>query len=317
MSKARKRKRDLALIYEVNNVATGFDYWYFKLLNYILGIFEYSGLPDSLPGRELESNLMLTGHAAVFKNKGNLVTTITTLYGFDEYYRPTHATFGNALIPFKNLKLGKDAEVIYNNKIRGNILRDQSVDGGLTTYIQRYARNLADIESTINIYITNSRLNDYPMAKNQQMAIQLRDFYNRIALGERAVLTDPSFFDAFRNIEMPPKRVNDSLNDFLIARDKILSQFFQEIGIKFKQEQKMAQMTEDEIVADEQLLVINLADMLEERQEGLERVNRHFGTNITVKINDTYDRTTYQKETEVNNNADTDDKNNADTKETE
>lgn len=303
MSKARKRKRDLALIYEVNNVAVGFDYWYFKLVNYILGIFEYSGLPDSLPGRELESNLMLTGHAAVFENKGRLVTTITTLYGFDEYYRPTNATFGNALIPFKNLTFGKDAEVIYNNRIRGNLLRDQAVDGGLSTYVQRYARQLADIEATINIYIRNCRLVSYPTAKNQQMATQLKDFNNRVAIGEAAVLTDPSFIDAFRNIELPANRTSDTLNDFMIARDKILSQFFQEIGVKFQQEQKKAQLTEDEVVADEQLLVINLTDMLEERQEGLDRVNAHFGTSISVKINDTYDRSTYRREEPANDNT--------------
>ena len=305
MSKARRRKNAMRIMYDVNDVACGYDYWYYKLLNYILGIYQYDGLPDDLPAREIEANLLLTGHAVFFKHKGKLVTTITTLYGFDEYYRPTQATFGNALINFKNLTFGKDAEIVYNNRIQGNILRAQDVDGGLSTYIKRYARLLADVESTINIYTVNSRLLSYPTAKTQQMAIQLEDFNNRIALGERAVLTDPDFLGAFRNVEMVSKSTSDTLNDLLIARDKILGNFFQEIGVKFREQQKKAQMTEDEVEVDEQLLVINLEDMLQERREGLERVNSHFGTNITVKINPIYDRKTYQdKEVETDDNTD-------------
>jgi len=299
----RRKKQDLDRLYNVRDIVTGFDYWYFKLLNYILGIYQYEGLPESLPQRELELNLMLTGHAAIFESKGRILTTITELYGFDEYYRPTNATFGNALIPFKNLTFGKDSEIIYNNRIQGSILRCQKVDSGLSTYIRRYARMLADVESSIETYMVNARLVSYPTAQTQQMARQVEDFNARVELGEAAVLTDPSFLETFRNVDIHP-RTNDTLNDYLIARDKILATFFREIGVKFMQEQKKAQLTEDEVTADEQLLLINLDDMLQERQEGLERVNNHFDLNISVKINPAYDRRIYQtKEESANDNA--------------
>lgn len=300
MSRARKRIKELSKVYNVADVVNGYDYWYFKLLNYILGIYQYEGLPDSLPQRELESNLMLTGHAAIFESKGMILTTITELYGFDEYYRPTSATFGNALIPFKTLTFGKDSEVIFNNRIQGNILRRQAVDSGLSSYIKRYARLLADMESSIDIYIINSRFCTYPTAETQQMANQVEDFNARVEAGERAVLTDPSFLESFRTVDFTP-HTGDKLNDLLIARDKILSTFFREIGVKFVQEQKRAQLTEDEVTADEQLLLINLNDMLQERQEGLDRVNKHFGTKISVKINPAYDRKTYIKKEGMDN----------------
>ena len=310
MSRARKRIKAIKSLYDVSDVFNGFEYWYFKLVNYILGIYKYDGLPDSLPAREIESNLMLTGHAVIFESKGKLVTTLTELYGFDEYYRPTMATFGNALIPFKNLTFGKDSEVIYNNRIQGSLLRRQSVDGALISFVKRYARMLADIESTINIYVVNSRMQSYPTAQNQAMVDRVEDFNARVAIGERAVLCDPSFLETFRNIDLSP-RTGDSLNDFLIARDKILATFFREIGVKFQQEQKKAQLTEDEVVADEQLLLINLDDMLQERQEGLDRVNAHFGTNISIKINPAYDRRSYQGGGQENDH--TDNTNNANT----
>lgn len=289
-AKARKAVDDS--IYSVESIPSGFRYWKTKLLNYCLSIFQWEGLPDSIPWRELESNLMLKGHAVIFRSDRTreLVAPITELYGFDEYYRPTGATFGNTLIPYKLLELDINAAVIYNDRIRGNILRDQYPDSGLATFISRYARLLADVEGSIDTYLINTRTRSYMVAKNQQMAAQLEDFQRKVALGERAIITDDDFLEAFRNVDIVASSGSDRINDILAARDKILSMFFRDIGVKFEQEQKKAQLTEDEVTADEQLLLINIDDMLQERLEGCERVNKLFGTSITVRINPAYDR---------------------------
>lgn len=308
MSRARRRKTELKSIYDVAYVPEGFRYWYYKLLNYVLGIFKWEGLPESLPWREVETNLMITGHCVFFEDKGELVTDITTLTGFDKYYRPTKAVFGNALIPFKALTFGENSEVVYNNRIQGSILRKQDVDGGLNSFLRRYARMLADIESTISIYTVNCRLQSYPTAQNQQMATALEDFNARTQIGEMAVLTDSSYLESFRNVMLTQTRTRDTLNDFLIARDKILATFFREIGVKMEQEQKKAQLTEDEVTADEQLLLIDLNDMIQERMEGIERVNKHFGTSISVSIDPAYNRASFtsrsEREEEPTNDSD-------------
>lgn len=290
MSKIRQLKNEMMKLYQVKNVRDGFDYWFFKLLNYVLGIYEYSGLPESLPAREIELNLIITGHAVIFRNNGDLVCIRTELYGYDEYYRPTQAVFGNVKIQSKDLTLGKNAEVIYNNWIRANVLDHQIVDSGLLTYIKRYARMLADVESTISIRLVNSRQTSYSIAKSQAMAEQLKAFNAQVEAGESAIITDSPFLDAFRNVDIAGKQDTEKVNDLLIARDKILATFFREIGVKFQQEQKKAQLTEDEVEADEQLLLINPKEMLRERQEGLERVNKLFGTSISVKIREEYNR---------------------------
>ena len=66
--------------------------------------------------------------------------------------------------------------------------------------------------------------------------------------------------------------------------------FFRDIGVKMEQNVKRAQLTTEEVTADDQLLIINIKDMLKERREGLERVNRHFGLNITVDISEEFTR---------------------------
>lgn len=293
MSKAKMRKLATDMMYEVSDVSCGYDYWFYKLLNYCLGIYKYKNLPKSLPAREILMNLLLTGHAVIFQNGTELVTTRTHLFDFDMYYRPTKATFGNVILKSKTLNLGVDSEVVYLNRIQGNVLTNQAVDSGLKTFIARYSRQLADIESTVNIYSVNIRNTSFPVASDEPTKRQVENFYNQMILGNKAVITDNIALETFRNVEIAPVRSGDKLNDLLIARDKILANFFQDIGIKYRQDNKKAQMTEDEIETDEQLLVINVKDMLECQQEGFDRVNNMFGTSIEVYINPVYDRTNY------------------------
>ena len=293
MTLNKKNKKRLEWMYDVADVSSGYDFWFYKLLNYCLGIYKYTGLPSSLPGREILMNLIMTGHAVIFQKGTDLVTTKTVLYDFDMYYRPTKATYGNVKLLSRTLNLGKDAEVVYLNHIAGNVLTNQVVDSGLRSFILRYARQLADIESTANIYAVNMRMTSFPCASDDITKEQVENFYKKIALGERAVIMDNMILEMFRNVELANRITNDTLNDILIARDKVLANFFQDIGIKYRQEQKKAQLTEDEVEADEQILVIDVEQMKEVQQEGLDRVNDLFGTDIRVEINPIYDRKTY------------------------
>lgn len=281
-------------LYDTADVKTGFDYWFYKLLNYCLGMYKYENLPKSLPHREILVNLILTGHCVIFAEKGELITTKTTLFDFDEFYRPTKATFGNPVINSRTLTLGVDSEVVYLTHIQGNVFENQKVDSGLRTFICRYARQLADIESTLNIYSVNMRATSFPVASDDITKEQVSKFFEQLQNGRREVITDNIVTDSFRTVEIAPNKTNDTLNDILIARDKIIANFFQDIGIKFRQEQKKAQMSEDEIQTDEQLLVLDVKQMREVQEEGFERVNNMFGTDIKVTINPLYNRETYR-----------------------
>lgn len=299
--KLRDVKKMMASLADVKNVMLGADYWFYKLLDYCLGIFEYKGLPEGLPAREIEANLLITGHAVFFEDRGDLVTVPTTIYGYDKYYRPTKAIFGNVAILSKKLEFGKNSEVVFNNKIRGNVLLQQEVDGGLLTYIKRYARMLADVESTFSIRLINTRATEYQIGNTQQAVEQLKAYNMQLEAGKDHVLVDKMFSDSFRTIERPNYPGLENVNDLLIARDKILSTFFRDIGVKMEYNTKRAQLTEEEVTADDQLLLISIKGMLKERREGLERVNRHFGTNITVDISEEFKRE--ERKVEENDNT--------------
>lgn len=303
MVSASKRLKDtIESMYDVADVKTGFDYWFFKLLNFCLTIFEYDNLPESLPKREIELNLLLTGHAVIFTDKADIVTACTTLYNFDRYYNPTQAVYAQPRMTSKTLYLDNSIEahkqnavVIYNNDIKDNIFYIPA-DGGLLTFISRYARRLADLESSENIYAVNSRLTSFPVGSTDSVIANIKKFFNSLILGKREVIVDDAIINSFRNVDIVRSNIKDSINDILIARDKILEQFFRDIGVKFFADNKKAQLTDNEVESDNQLLLISLESMLKSRQEGIAAVNEFYDTNIEVRISDNFNRENFRSE---------------------
>lgn len=284
-----KMNKYLKTMYDVSDVRRGYDYWYFKLLDLLINMFEYRNLPAGISKRDLELNLLITGHATIIAKKdGTMFTPLTSLYGYDEYYQPTKAVFANpVVITSKEYTIGEDCTVVYNNSLQDSIFYVKA-DSGLNTFIQRYARQLADIESTINIYTVNSRLTSIPVSNDNAVMESLKSFFKNLTIGKRAIVTDSSIIENFRNVDINRTGIKDGVNDWLIARDKILEQFYRDLGIRMTN-QKKAQVNTDEVESNDQLLLISSDDMLKARKKGYEETNNMFGTNIEVRLNPLYD----------------------------
>lgn len=287
----------------VNVVEEGYWYWFWKLYNIVIDMFEYSGLPEELTKEEIENNLILLGHCSFIKKKNKIFVPFSRIFDFDEYYQPTKMVYANPRMPdYKTYNIGKDCEVIYNTSMKYRVWQLKT-DSGLFTFIGRNARQLADIEATINIYTVNSRITSYPTADGDPTANSIKAFFDKIAMGFRAVISDNAVLNKFRNVDIHNPNNKDGINDLLIARDKILEGFFRDIGVKMYNPKK-AQVNEEELQVNDQLLLISLDDMLKARQDGLEKVNKMFGTNISVKLNDRFNVENYNTvDQEVDDNV--------------
>lgn len=283
-----KMKKFMDTLYDVSNVKDGYNYWYFKLLNLVINMFDYDNLPSGISRRDLEINLIMTGHAVVVAKKdGSLFTPLTNLFGFDQYYQPVWATFANpVVVTAKKYTIGEDCEIIYNNSLQDSIYYIKA-DSGLSTFVGRYARQLSDVEATANIYSVNSRLVSIPVSNDNSVIESLKAFFTNLSFGKRAIVTDSNIIENFRNVDINRTGIKDGINDWLIARDKILEQFFRDLGIRMNN-QKKAQVNSEEVESNDQLLLISADDMLKTRQDGIEKVNNMFGTNITVRLNPLY-----------------------------
>ena len=295
----REIKKMISSMYDVSNVENGYWFWFWKLYNIVIDIFSYDNLPERITKEDIENSLILLGHATVFDRKGHLYSVFSRIYDFDYHYQPTKMVYANPrLVDAHIYTIGEDCEVIYNTSMKHRVW-NLKVDSGLYTFIARYARQLADIEATLNIYTVNSRITSYPTADGDKMASSIKAFFDKIKLGQNAVIADDAIINRFRNVDINRSSIRDGVNDWLIARDKIFEQFLRDIGVRMNNPKK-AQVNEEEIEANDQLLLISLDDLLLARQEGVDRVNNLFGTDIKVKINERFD---ISKNKEVETNA--------------
>ena len=295
--------KSLSTLYPVNNVAKGYKYWIRTLTEKCFGMFVYTGLPDTLPDYEIERRLIQTGYCAVFKAKQEsyvqgLVTSYGGLSGIDYYYKPTKFVYAQPVLGSANLEIHKDVVIIYNSQV------DILDTSGLLSLIQRYARMLADIDSSINIYTVNTRAMTINVANNQKTATAMDEVMKKLRAGDYSTMNEASILENIRTLATAPN-TNNVLTELLVTRESMLRAFYREIGVK-SAIQKKERMITDEVESDNQMLLINQADMLNFRKIGIEEINKVFGTTITVSIAPEYQPITETdtKAEKENNNDD-------------
>lgn len=275
-------------LYKATSVKNGFDYWCNILLNKCLNIFTYKNLPDSLPQEEIELRLILFGYAIIFKSekdksKGQIVTSRGGISGIDKYYHATKAVYAQPVLGSGNLKIDENCVIIYDSLIESY----GSQVGILRTMIKRYARIMADIESSIDTYAINTRAAYVNVVKNQQTADNIDIMRKKLELGENPVINEQSLIDSYRTLPYFGTQPQGTLDSLITARKNMLKTFLSEIGINFSQTKKERMIT-DEIESDTQILTINVNNMLDYRKKGIKKVNEMFNTKIEISINPDY-----------------------------
>ena len=272
-----------ATMYKINDVPVGFAYWRRHLLERCFGTFRYDDLPDSLPEIELEKRI-LYGFGGVFRHpKFGIVTAWGGLSGINQYNRPTTYVWSQPSLGSGNLTIDKDCVIIYNDTT--DETSETQSPRGLTELIDRFARLLADVDASLNILTVNTRSTTWSVAKNRSVADAIKAAFLKKRMGDFDVVVDPSLMDNVRSIALtaPGNGQAATVNDLITLKEHLLRDFMSQIGIK-SAERKAERMLTDEIAADDALLDANLADMLEARKRGVERLNKMFGLNVTVRL---------------------------------
>lgn len=262
---------------DVSDVKTGYDYWRCVLLNKIIRLFKYEGLPATIPAIELEKILLLTGQAAIVRSEYGFVAVPAAPYGVGLY--PTYyprAIWATPLVKGDGV-INKDLVLIRN-------------DNGLhsiSSVIDRYSRLLADVESTMALTLVNERVPAIAAAPDEATAYSYQAVQLAMRLGHSEAVLNRSILDDIKTIDAIHTIPATLLTDIINARDELLSQFFSEFGVASRQT-KRAPMTISEVESDVQVMTVNITDMLESRKESLQNLKIVYGLDVSVEIHPAY-----------------------------
>lgn len=269
--------------------------WYFRryLIEKILSVFDFEGVPETWSTNYFLYSLFMFGYVVVLRtDKFGVIPQggmNVSLYGYDVFYQPTNAVISNPLLTgITQPQIGVECELI----------KMQPDYGGCWDIVSYYADLLALASESLAVNITNSKLAYVFACQDKTVAESFKKMVDQINEGNPAVFADKKLFDdngdplwtTFQNNLKQNYVAGDMLNDML----KIDARFCTDIGIPNVNLAKKSGVTDNEVEANNVDTKSKASLWLETIQESLDKVNKMFDLNISVK---------FRFDQEENNNA--------------
>lgn len=254
-------------------------------VNYMLDrtsiMFEYEGLPDTIPKRYAERYIQ-EGVGIVKDYKDSLYifgggpNGSAGLGGeLDEYYFPTIATIANPYIGLSgSFKIGKECEIIRNDP--------QCM--GLIPLLTKYGTMISTDDVSIMMVAIVTRVQAIISAADDRTKKSAEDFISNLQKGVLSVIADNDFLDSLKTKDFMTSNGGQLMQNLVELRQYLKAIEYEELGLKTNYNMKREALNTSESTIDTDILRPFIDSMLEERQIGWDKVNKHYGTNISCKL---------------------------------
>lgn len=289
-----------ATLYDFNNKERNVNYYMQTLLNKTLTMFKYTGLPDSIPEKDLELILQQRGYGIITEHNGELLA----LWGGDApplnpYYTSKKITIANPWSDItKTYTFDEDCILIKNDPL----------GLGIMDIINKYASLLAECDITTKLALVNFRAIFAITAEDDNQYQSALEFLKNMENGDQGVILSNAFKDG---ITTQPycNGSNNYMTQIIEMTQYIKGSFYQEIGLNSNYNMKRERLSASESGLNEDVLRPLVDSMFEERQKFLDEVNKMYGTNITIEFDSSwkqYNDEEIDETNELNSDEDTD-----------
>ena len=260
------------------------DYHIQSALSKTLKMFEYDGLPETIPQRELERILQLCSFAYWLKaNDGKIYVFYGGLGGQpNEYYQPTMFIVANPYLKFfDQVKVNEEGVLMWNDWAHM----------GLYPVIRRYAEFMAECDITLRFGLINHRIVSILEAIDDKQKTEVEAFINDVVEGKKlGVVVGKSFVsdDGSLKVNEYRKATGQDIKDIIELQQYVKASFYNEIGLQANFNMKREAINGEEAGMNEEALKPLCDDMLQARKEALEKINEQYGLNITVRYSSSW-----------------------------
>lgn len=264
------------------------------MLDRTSSMFEYSGLPDTIPEWILEYYLQAYGIATVAEVNGSLYVFNGRPGGApDPYYRPTTCIVAN---PALNISLSfkivnhfapHDTQV-WSTLPSCVLMYNDTHRNGLLPMYSRYATQLTENDISIRSAQINSRQQALISGSTDSELISAKEYLNNLEAGKLATVASAPFLSGINVQEV--KSDSNAIIQLIELQQYLKAAWFNDIGLNANFNMKREYLSSEEIATNNDVLLPLADDMLKRREIGLEYINSTFGTNITVKKNSAWEK---------------------------
>lgn len=260
-------------------------------------MFEYEGLPETIPARNLEMMLQLNGNVFFTDVPGDFYVFTGGLGGEpDVYYEPTLYTVANPALNFsRQLKINED----------GVLIRSDSYMVGLLPMMQKYAALMVENEFSMRIADINSRISFLLSAADDRTEKSARTFLERIVNGDMGVISESAFLESLK-VNNAGTQNSIRLTDLIEYQQYLKAAWFNDLGINANYNMKRESISPDEAQLNDDALLPFIDDMLKCRELAFDKINEKYGLDIKVKLSSSWLNEQEKQEVTGTPNADDD-----------
>ena len=264
-------------------------------------MFEYDGLPDTIPAYMMELYLQVNGHVGIIKHGENLYALPGGLGGApDPYYRPTlyiianpglgislSCSIENHLPPFNENQAAQAKCVVMKNDTNMR---------GLFYMFSRYATELAENDVSIRCAQINSRAQTFIAGNTDKQIASANAYLKGLEDGKIIAVGDQSFLDGINAVNVSTQSAN-SIIQLIELQQYLKASWYNDIGLNANFNMKREYQSEEELQANTDVLLPLIDDMLRCREDAISAINSTFGTNISVRKNSSWENKQKERDT--------------------
>lgn len=251
------------------------------MLNKSLTMFEWKNLPDTLPAVEIEKQLQTNGYSIIAKVNGNVYAFQGGFSGQDPYNQPTKAIVNNPSLNYNGTFTINDDCVIIKN---------DDMQQGLIHIYNKYGTLLIENQITMLMTDYNYRIPFTISSKDDSTTQSAREYLQKIIDGSLGVIGEAKLFDALKVTPTNNKGVN-SFADLYGYQQFIEAQLNNTIGLATNNNMKRERLTTNEIEVNKNASYPLIDNMLRNRKQAVEKINKMFDLDIDVEFSSIWNGT--------------------------
>lgn len=263
------------------------------MLNRTQSMFKWSGLPNTIPERNLELMLQCRGFCGFYHVPGVGLYAFTGGLGGEPnpYYMPTIFTIANpALNISSNLKIDEDCIIMPND----------SLYIGLLPLFNRYATQMVETELSINVALKNARIISVISADDDTTKKSAEKYLSDIESGKLGIIGSRPFFEGIKVQPTGATSNSNILTNLIEMMQYTKASWYNEIGLNANYNMKRESINSGESQLNNDALLPLVDDMLKNRKIAANKVNEMFGTKISVDFASSWEDNLQEIEAEQN-----------------
>lgn len=241
-------------------------------LSKTLSMFEWENLPLTIPVKELEKMLQVSGYAFITEHEGSLYCFTGGLGGVpDVYNNPTEIIVSN---PFLNLNR------TFNLETEGVLIVNDDMRIGLNPLLTKFNSMLVENDLSMIIGSYATRLQMMITANDDKTKASVDKFLVDLINGELAAIGESALFEGIKTPHI--SRTSNHFKSLIEYHQYIKASMYNELGLDAAFNMKRERLNTAEVGQNDDSLYPFIDNMMKCRLEGVTKLNEIYSLGVQV-----------------------------------